>query len=204
MPYLDLLLGLVLQATHPTPPQQPPENAAPEPPSESSNVDSYLCTFSESCAEEPGEVEEPVEEKATVKPEPKTQGFSLARPVGAMGAFSLAGSNLELRVPFGPGSAELSQDARTKATSFAKALLSPELRSLVFDVRGHTNTSGSPAANLRLSTLRAQAVADYLIEQGVEPHHLTVTGYGARMPLANRAPDAEENQRVEVVLQRIR
>ena len=65
-------------------------------------------------------------------------------------------------------------------------------------VVGHTDTSGSAKYNLRLSERRAKAVADALVEQGVNQSALSVdwkgksdpavqTGDGVKEPLNRRA-----------------
>jgi len=68
------------------------------------------------------------------------------------------------------------------------------------DVLGHTDATGSEAANQTLSVNRAQAVADYLATRGIVSARLAVRGYGESAPLATN--DSEEgralNRRVEI------
>ena len=52
-------------------------------------------------------------------------------------------------------------------------------------IAGHTDASGNAAWNRQLSQARAQAVADYLIANGVAPDRLIVEGRGSSEPIAD-------------------
>jgi OOP family OmpA-OmpF porin len=67
------------------------------------------------------------------------------------------------------------------------------------EVGGHTDSQGDEFANQNLSERRAQAVADYLVVNGVPATQLTVLGYGETKPIdarENAAADAK-NRRIE-------
>ncbi|MBK8010703.1 MAG: OmpA family protein [Deltaproteobacteria bacterium] len=66
-------------------------------------------------------------------------------------------------------------------------------------VEGHTDSVGAASTNLSLSQHRAEAVREYLVEQGVEPERLTAIGFGEARPLdTNRTRKGREhNRRVE-------
>ncbi|MEP7265992.1 MAG: OmpA family protein [Saprospiraceae bacterium] len=72
--------------------------------------------------------------------------------------------------------------------------------SLVVEIGGHTN--GIPKDDFcdSLSTLRARAVAEYLINKGVPKERLSYVGYGRRKPIDTNATRAGRvrNQRVEL------
>ncbi len=72
----------------------------------------------------------------------------------------------------------------------------------IIEVAGHTDSVGAAAYNQRLSEQRAQAVADYLTNRGVNTQRLLVTGAGANHPIASNATDAgrAQNRRVEITL----
>jgi OOP family OmpA-OmpF porin len=106
---------------------------------------------------------------------------------------------VNVRVAFGPGSAALSAAAQAEVRAFAQALQRPQLSSMRFQIEGHTDSSGSRATNVSLSQRRAQAVADYLVSQGVAQSRLQVRGYGPDRPLPGRGAAARENRRVEAV-----
>lgn len=69
-------------------------------------------------------------------------------------------------------------------------------------LEGHTDATGSEEYNLELSRRRAQAVANYLAQLGVNPTRFTIMGYGESQPVASN--DTEEgrrlNRRVEIAI----
>jgi len=69
-------------------------------------------------------------------------------------------------------------------------------------VEGHTDSTGSAGLNARLSLARAQAVADSLIEKGIDQDRLKVMGRGASQPVAsNTTSDGRAlNRRVEITI----
>jgi len=69
-------------------------------------------------------------------------------------------------------------------------------------VGGHTDATGSPALNQRLSLRRAQAVRAYLVRQGLAPGAVTAQGYGSDWPVASDdTPEGRaQNRRVELIL----
>lgn len=73
--------------------------------------------------------------------------------------------------------------------------------SLVVTIAGHTDSDGSLTNNQRLSEARAQAVADYLKNLGVEEHNLVTVGYGEAQPaFPNDTPaNKKRNRRIEFV-----
>jgi outer membrane protein OmpA-like peptidoglycan-associated protein len=101
-------------------------------------------------------------------------------------------------VTFGARSARLQAAAYVELDSIAKVLTAnPNLR---VEVGGHTDEAGTPADNMHLSTLRAEAVRNYLVAKGVPFQQVVARGYGASMP---RTPDTTPrgraaNRRVEI------
>lgn len=71
---------------------------------------------------------------------------------------------------------------------------------VVIEIGGHTNTIPPHEYCDRLSTLRAKSVAEYIINQGIDPSRVTYKGYGKRKPLIDsRSLEArKKNQRVEI------
>ncbi len=68
-------------------------------------------------------------------------------------------------------------------------------------IEGHTDSDGDDGINQQLSQDRAQAVVDYLIEQGIDESRLTASGFGETDPIADNATaeGRAENRRVELV-----
>jgi outer membrane protein OmpA-like peptidoglycan-associated protein len=106
---------------------------------------------------------------------------------------------VDLRLSFGTGSSALTAAAQAQIRAFAEALKRPQLSSIRVRIEGHTDSSGSRATNMSLSQRRAQAVADYLVGQGVPLERLEVRGLGPDQPLPGRPASAGENRRVEAV-----
>lgn len=69
-------------------------------------------------------------------------------------------------------------------------------------IEGHTDSSGSDELNLNLSKNRAQQIADYLIELGVDPIKIKVQGKGESIPISNNDSKMGRaiNRRVEITL----
>ena len=67
-------------------------------------------------------------------------------------------------------------------------------------VTGHTDNTGRPQVNLRLSRERAAAVVDWLTSRGIEPGRLIARGYGATQPIADNATESgrARNRRIEI------
>jgi len=68
-------------------------------------------------------------------------------------------------------------------------------------VEGHTDSIGSEAYNQRLSERRAQAVRDYMIENGISPGRVATRGFGKSRPVASNetAEGRAQNRRVEII-----
>lgn len=76
----------------------------------------------------------------------------------------------------------------------------PQLRLLVV---GHTDDTGSRAANQALSQQRAESVRDAIVGRGIAPSRLTPAGAGSSTPVADNASESGRalNRRVELVRQ---
>lgn len=72
----------------------------------------------------------------------------------------------------------------------------PDLR---LELGGHTDATGSPSYNQRLSERRCRAVADYLEGLGMDAGRIQWTGFGASRPVASNDTEAgrSRNRRVE-------
>ena len=70
-------------------------------------------------------------------------------------------------------------------------------------ISGHTDNTGDEAHNLALSIKRADGVAAYLVEHGVNRNRVTTHGLGSAQPLEpNDSEEArKKNRRVELLIQ---
>lgn len=73
---------------------------------------------------------------------------------------------------------------------------------LTLRLEGHTDTVGTAAYNLALSQARADAVRNYLLQQGIPAERITSVGLGQDYPVAsNQTPEGRrQNRRVELVV----
>jgi len=106
----------------------------------------------------------------------------------------------EIKLPgvaFETGKAELKPES-VAALEVAVATLKryPEIN---IEVAGHTDSRGSDALNLDLSSRRADTVLKYLQEGGVT-NAITSRGYGERQPVASNNTDDGRQQNRRVVL----
>lgn len=62
-------------------------------------------------------------------------------------------------------------------------------------LRGHSDSEGSDASNLRASQRRAEAVAEWLVERGVAEDRIRIVAFGEQNPVApNANPDGTPNE----------
>lgn len=101
---------------------------------------------------------------------------------------------------FGSGQSTLLGGAREKLAKIAGLLLThPELQ---LAVEGHTDGVGSDVTNQQLSERRANAVREFLIQQGIPGQSIAAQGFGESQPLtSNDTPEGrQQNRRVEIVV----
>jgi outer membrane protein OmpA-like peptidoglycan-associated protein len=91
-----------------------------------------------------------------------------------------------LVIDFGQGSSALPQGVDPILTQVATVLeaRSPSER---YEVSAHTDGSGTPLSDLELSRRRAQAVIDFLVNQGVPGERLQARGAGDLDPAAGES-----------------
>jgi len=96
---------------------------------------------------------------------------------------------------------QLSPDCISKLKEISKVLHSnPRLE---VQIEGYADSWGTNKSNLRISYLRAQAAAHYLLDQGVLGQRLLVDANGEEKPLASNDDEKdgrELNRRVEITL----
>lgn len=76
---------------------------------------------------------------------------------------------------------------------------------VVVEVGGHTNNRPAEGFANKLSTERAKAVADWLVDQGVPTERVQFKGYGKTMPIVpnDTEENLKKNQRVEIKILKI-
>lgn len=90
----------------------------------------------------------------------------------------------------------------TGVTSKLDAIVSlmKELNKVSFTINGYTDSVGSDALNLKLSTNRAASVVKYLIAHGIDASRLTPNGFGEKNPIDGNDTEVgrANNRRVEI------
>jgi len=106
--------------------------------------------------------------------------------------------NLPDGVTFATGSATISPAFRDLLDNVAGSLR--QYPNSLVDVYGYPDTVGSSAANQRLSDQRAQAVANYLISQGVASSRIRWMGFGETQLKVQTGDNVAQplNRRVEI------
>ena len=106
--------------------------------------------------------------------------------------------NLPDGVTFSTGSYTISPGFRDLLDRVAGSLR--QYPNSLIDVYGHTDTTGSATTNQRLSEQRAQAVANYLISQGVSSSRVRWLGFGETRLKVSTGDNVNEplNRRVEI------
>ena len=94
----------------------------------------------------------------------------------------------------------MSPSARTALTKFATSLKnSPDTDITIY---GHTDNTGSRAVNEKLSKERADAVANFLVGNGINRSRITTEGLAYDQPVADNSTTEgrAQNRRVEVYI----
>ena len=127
--------------------------------------------------------------------QPDTVGRPVPRPTVTVPAPAPAAAPAGLtagiipNVGFAPGTARLVPASYVALDSLALLLrAAPNAR---IEIGAHSDNSGTPADNLRLTALQAEAVRDYLVVKGVAYQQLVARGNGSSGPLTrNSTPRA--------------
>lgn len=135
---------------------------------------------------------------AAAQPPPAQNPPARNRPAPAAGKAGKIVAGVVPDVGFAPGTARLSPASYIALDSVAAILVADP--SATIEVSAHTDNARSPAENLRLTGLQADAVRDYLVLKGVPYQQISAKGYGATLP---RTPDTTPrgraaNRRVEI------
>jgi outer membrane protein OmpA-like peptidoglycan-associated protein len=123
-----------------------------------------------------------------------------ARPKVAQVELTQKEVRIRQQIHFKSGSAEILSDSDGLLSEIADVLIrNPQVKAV--EIQGHTDNTGTPANNLRLSQERADAVMRRLTAAGVTTT-LTAKGHGDTQPLAPNITSANRarNRRVQFML----
>jgi OOP family OmpA-OmpF porin len=99
---------------------------------------------------------------------------------------------------FAVGSSALNAESQAKLADLADKTKGVNLEVII--AVGHTDTTGSAAANQRISSARAESVKKFLTGKGIEANRIYTEGKGSAQPAADNktAEGRAKNRRVEV------
>ena len=102
-------------------------------------------------------------------------------------------------VLFATDKAELKSSGLVNVNTLARYLEQNPDRKVI--IEGYTDSRGDAQENLELSQARAQAVADVLVDLGIDAQRIEVQGHGASFPVTENASakGRAQNRRVEIV-----
>jgi OmpA-OmpF porin, OOP family len=106
---------------------------------------------------------------------------------------------IALYIHFDTGKAVIKPESRNVIGQVVSLL--KENTDLKVAVEGHTDNVGNAPSNQTLSEMRAQAVVEAIVKEGVDGKRLSAAGFGQTRPLAdNKTEDGRaKNRRVELV-----
>lgn len=107
-------------------------------------------------------------------------------------------------VSFKSDSSALTREAKETLDKFAADLRAAN-KNVYLEIQGHTDSRGTPEANLKLGQERADAVRNYLALSGKIPlHRMDTLSYGESAPIADNINRAGrmQNRRVTLVVLR--
>ena len=104
---------------------------------------------------------------------------------------------IQEKIQFSSGRATILSASHTVLNSVVQVM--NDYPSLTIRIEGHTDSQGGDSLNQSLSESRAQAVLEYITDQGISSVRMDASGFGETRPIAsNRNPDGRaENRRVE-------
>ena len=125
---------------------------------------------------------------------------------GASRRLSLPGN-----LTFGYDNSDVSNEGRTELDKIAEALkkfLGKDVETAMFTIEGHTDPTGTPEYNQKLSERRAESVrAWFVANMNVNPDHVKTAGYGSThpaegVPLNGTIEEMQGHRRTEIVIRR--
>lgn len=132
----------------------------------------------------------------TAKPE--DTGEAAATQVAAAEEYQAVdrADQVNIQISFDFDSAALRADQKPKLATLCQVMQNVDVS--VFQIIGHTDSSGSASYNESLSLLRAQEVKRHLVSDcGIDDARLKAIGLGESAPYNTQDPRSDENRRVE-------
>ena len=112
-------------------------------------------------------------------------------------------TNLARAIYFRTGRDSFTDETSIRLEGVSKIL--SEYKDVKFVVEGHTDSTGSDKINNELSQKRADAVMNYLIENGFPAENIRAVGYGSAKPIGDNSTSKgrQQNRRVEIFAEKM-
>ena len=131
---------------------------------------------------------------------------SVAGPASNMGCPEIEKAVIEKvnftakSIQYGTNSAKI-LPASFKSLNELATLLNAD-NTLMIDISGHSDNTGSAVTNKELSQLRAESVKTYLLGKGITENRIKAIGYGLEKPIADNktAEGRAKNRRTEMIV----
>jgi len=104
------------------------------------------------------------------------------------------------KILFDVGKSKLTTEGKMALTELTPILAAMKNRN--FQVAGHTDNTGAPEFNWRLSLDRSINVVFFMIGEGMPPDRISAAGYGQYAPIATNDSDEgrASNRRIDIIL----
>ncbi|MDC3962286.1 OmpA family protein [Polyangium jinanense] len=203
LPLVLTALGPGCGATNPSP--EPPPVVLTDTPKAPPPAPSAAFAAEDPPAPDPEPKPEPPPAPSNPAENPATSPW-LAGPTSP-GSFALEGGRLVVKEPieFDTGKDSL-KPTSGPALDFVTAFLQAKPDLTLLRIEGHSDSLGSSAMNLELSSRRALSLARALVSRGVDCKRLIAVGFGEVKPIAdNRTEEGrKQNRRMEFVVAAIK
>ncbi len=142
---------------------------------------------------------EPVREPVIVEKSPETA----ADPFAQISAEGLKLTLSSKRLAFATAKASIDTEAERYLQTIGRAFVQLNSNWTSLKIAGHTDSSGDPKRNERLSLRRAETIANVFKKAGITVTKLKVRGAGSSEPVgSNETPEGMgQNRRVEILIE---
>lgn len=170
---------------------------------EKAQLDSRMQELRGSLGNLQAEISNLQQEKQRIQADKAAVEDRLSEALGQVAETRNSARGIILNLPdilFDVNEATLKPEARIVIAKLAGILLI--MKDLNLRIEGHTDSTGSPSYNLKLSEKRAASVFDFLYEQGISGQRMKSVGYGMERPIADNSTAAgrRQNRRVEIII----
>lgn len=120
--------------------------------------------------------------------------------IKAQTKFELDGNMLKLPKPiaFETGSDKINLEESKESLNYVKSYLTEKTYITTLRIEAHLQRRGDEEKVQTLTEKRALAVANWLVENGIDCKRILPVGFGSTKPaFANDSPDAGQNNRIE-------